>query len=58
MVVAFTSGTNNFSNAPLQSLYWQVGKPCAFTSEAAVVAPGQIAPMYYPLEAATNVDAC
>ena len=36
LYLAFTSGDNDRSNAPLQSITWENGQLCAFTNQANV----------------------
>lgn len=56
--VYFTKTSNDRSNAPLMNINWQLGQLCAFTDQAAVVPSYNQQPVYYPLEAATNVESC
>ena len=56
--LAFTKTTNDRSNAPFQSLQWELGQICAFTDQSAVIPKDSAKPIYYPLEAATNLEPC
>ena len=56
--LVYTSSSNERSNSPLQSLAWELNSLCAFTDQANVVKKASNSPVYYPLEAKTNLKDC
>ena len=58
LYLVYTSSSNERSNSPLQSLTWELNSLCAFADQANVVKNTASSPVYYPLEAATDLEDC